>query len=61
MFGWNEFKWSVTEPYELIKTIEQIDAIPQEKFKNLQQKGLDYVYSYLKPVTLSNMQPFWEA
>jgi len=61
MFGWNEFKWPVTEPFELIKTIEQIDAIPQEKFKNLQQKGLDYVYSYLKPVTPSNMQPFWKA
>ncbi|MBC8281752.1 MAG: hypothetical protein H8E48_13285 [Chloroflexi bacterium] len=61
MFGWTDFKWPVHEPSQLIETIEHIESMPQEEFKILQQRGLDYVYSYLKPVTSSNMQPFWEA
>jgi len=61
MFGWTDFKWPVHEPFQLIETIEHIESIPQEKFHNLQQKGLNYVYSYLKPVTPSNMEPFWEV
>ena len=61
MFGWSDFKWAVTEPFQLIDIIEHIESIHQDKFKNLQQQGVNYVYSYLKPVTPSNMQPFWEA
>jgi predicted glycosyltransferase len=61
MFGWTDFKWPVNEPSQLVKTIENIESMPQEKFENLQRKGLDYVYHYLKPVTSKNMRPFWEA
>jgi predicted glycosyltransferase len=61
MFGWSDFKWTVTEPFQLIDIIEHIESMHQDKFKNLQQQGVNYVYSYLKPVTPSNMQPFWGA
>ena len=61
MYGWNEFKWEVSVPSQLADTIDEIESIPQDRFQNLQQRGLDYVYSYLKPVTPDNMRPFWDA
>jgi len=61
LFGWTEFKWSVTEPSRLIENIETIESLPQNCFEDMQRRGRDYVYSYLKPVTPGNMRPFWEA
>lgn len=61
MFGWNEFKWSVKEPSELIETLRDIDSISRERFQELQDKGRRYVASYLLPVNEINMRPFWEA
>jgi surface carbohydrate biosynthesis protein (TIGR04326 family) len=59
MFGWKEFKWSVKEPSELIKTIQCIEAIPEAQFQELQQKGQEYVSAYLKPFTVSSVRTFW--
>ena len=61
MFGWNEFKWSVREPSELIDTIKSIEAIPESQFKELQQKGRQYVAAYLSPVTESGLRTLLEA
>ena len=61
MYGWNGFKWELSEPSQLAETIDEIQSIPQDRFQKLQQRGLDYVYSYLKPVTPANMRPFWDS
>ena len=61
MFGWDEFKWSVAEPEKLIETIQYIEAIPEERFANLQRQGQRYVADYLTPVTAEGLQRFQEA
>ena len=61
MFGWNEFKWSVQEPSELINTIQRIAQTPEDEFKELQEKGKQYAAAYLSPVTASGLQTFWES
>jgi hypothetical protein len=60
MFGWDEFKWSVKEPSELVSSIKYIEAIPADRFMELQRKGQEYGASYLMPVTEATMRPFWE-
>lgn len=60
MFGWSEFKWSVADPSDLVKTIQQIEAIPEEMFEQLQHKGQKYVSEYLRPVTPSALKSFRE-
>ena len=61
MFGWNEFKWSVREPPELINMIQSIDAIPEAQFQERQRQGQEYVASYLSPVMAGRLRVFLEA
>lgn len=61
MFGWNSFKWSVTQPSELVNTIEQVKRIPDDEFRALQLEGQEYVASYLSPVTEDGLRVFLEA
>lgn len=59
MFGWNEFKWSVEEPSEVIAVIKQIESLTEETFNQRQQEGRDYAESYLQPVTSDRLESFW--
>ena len=61
MFGWDKFKWSVNEPSALIDTINSIEAIQEDQFQELQEKGKQYVERYLSPVTASGLATFLEA
>jgi hypothetical protein len=61
MSGWNEFRWSVKEPSELVATIQTIKDLPETRFLALQQKGREYVTDYLRPVTANSLATFWEA
>ena len=61
MFGWNEFKWSVREPAELIDAIRKIEAVPSHIFSELQLKSREYVSTYLSPVTGDSVRTFLEA
>ncbi len=61
MFGWDEFKWRVARPPELIDTIKDIEAIPETRFSELQRKGKEYVASYLSPVTDGAIGTFLES
>ena len=61
MFGWSEFKWPVTEPEELIPTIQAIERIPLDRFLERQRKGRKYVGNYLTPVNAEALQRFQEA
>ena len=59
MSGWQEFKWSVKKPSELIRTLETIDSITDQRFYEIQQRGREFVASYLKPPTEADYQLFW--
>ena len=61
MFGWNDFKWSVSEPSELKNTIRAIEAIPDHRFREIQKQGHQYVSAYLSPVTPSRIRTFLEV
>ena len=59
MSMWDELKWTVSDPKELVPTIRSIAALPEEEFRERQRKGQAYINSYLKPVTEENLKPFW--
>jgi hypothetical protein len=61
MSGWSDFRWSVKEPSELVKTVRCIRSLPKDRFEELQQKGREYVASYLSPATNGKMRAFWET
>ena len=61
MFGWSEFKWTVSEPSELVDAIQDIKAIPEAQFQKRQRLGQQYVDAYLSPVTTSDLRTFMEA
>jgi hypothetical protein len=60
MLGWGEFKWTVSDPEELVPTIKQIETVPGDQFQNLQLKGQEYATAYLKPVTDEGLRRFLE-
>ena len=61
MFGWSDFKWTVTKPGCLIQTMRAIDSMPDDAFQTLRSQGREYVISHLSPVTEASVQAFWEA
>jgi len=61
MFGFDALKWSVEEPAELVKVIETISNMPDDKFREAQQKGIEYAATYLAPVTTINLNTFLES
>jgi surface carbohydrate biosynthesis protein (TIGR04326 family) len=61
MSGWNELRWPVDEPCKLNKTIQEIQDIPTQEFKDRQTKARRYVATYLQPVTSEGIRAFWES
>lgn len=61
MFGWDEFKWSVDDPSQLVETIKRIEALSEVEFLDRQNKGKEYAAAYLKPVTAEGLRAFWEG
>ena len=61
MLGWSEFRWQAIEPSGLVDTIHDIEAIPDEEFRQLQRRGQEYAAAYLKPVTEEGLRAFWEG
>jgi hypothetical protein len=60
MFGWDEFKWSVDEPSQLIETIRSIEDLPDSEYRERQKKGIEYTAAYLRPVTEEALNLFSE-
>lgn len=58
MSGWNEFRWSVEDPADLINTLSLIQAIPGDEFLERQKKGFNYVAAYLTPPTTERLLGF---
>ena len=61
MFGWDEFKWSVSEPSQLVETIRRIEKLTDSEYLDRQRKGQEYTAAYLRPVTLDSLRLFCEA
>jgi hypothetical protein len=61
MSGWNEFRWSAREPSDLVTAIQTIKGLPETRFRELQQKGREFVADYLRPVTADGLAAFWKA
>lgn len=61
MFGWDEFRWSVADPPQLLKTIGDIEDLPETEFLARQKKGQEYADDYLRPVTAAGLRAFTEA
>ena len=61
MLGWNEFKWSAKEPWELVGIIESINELPRTEFRARQDKARNYVSTYLTPVADGALRAFLEA
>ena len=61
MYAWDEFKWSVKEPTELIPALRCISKLPDAQYREGQRKGQAYAAEYLRPVTESGLRVFWEA
>ncbi len=61
MFGWSNFKWTVTQPGCLVQTMREIDSMPDHAFQILRSQGREYVISHLSPVTEASVRAFSEA
>lgn len=60
MFGFNVFKWDILKYEDLIPTIKQIENMPSDEFKNLQDAALTYSANYLAPVSKDLLHKFIE-
>jgi len=61
MFGWDEFKWSVNEPSQLVETIRGIENLTDSEYLDRQRKGQEYTAAYLRPVTPDSLRLFSET
>ena len=61
MFGWDEFKWSVNEPSQLIETVREIENLTDKDYLERQRKGQEYADAYLKPITPDSLRLFSET
>lgn len=61
MIGWTEFKWRVQVPGDLPETLRTIDAIPDDRFRELQIRAQEYAARYLQPVNPRALQVFLET
>lgn len=58
MTGLKEFKWSAHDGPSLLEVLREIDAVPDDQFAQLRQRGGDYVRGYLHPVTTEALDTF---
>ena len=61
MLGWDEFKWSAREPADLLGAIHTIEGLSDGRYEELQEKGYQYLDSYLSPVTPEGLRSFTEV
>jgi len=61
LFGFDDLRWSVSNPKKLAETISLIDSIPGNEFKERQEKAREYMKKYVTPVTESNLKAFCDV
>jgi len=58
MFGCAILKWDILKYQDLIPTIKDIETIPDDQFKSIQEAALAYSRDYLTPVDTDLIQKF---
>jgi len=58
LFGYDGLKWAVSDPDNLLATIDFIDNLPNGEFRILQDKAKEYTRRYFYPVTEENLEQF---
>lgn len=58
IFDYRGLKWSVSKPEELLPTINCIESLSDEDYKNLQITAREYTQKYFYPVTEENLKQF---
>lgn len=58
LFDFNRLKWTVTEPQELIGSIERISAMSESEFKSMQDEAVEYGKRYFYPAADNNLKEF---
>jgi hypothetical protein len=58
LFCFNDFKWVVKKPDELLPTIETINELTDDVYYARQKKAKEFAQKYLYPVTDENLVPF---
>ena len=51
-------RWSVSDPHELVPTLQKIEAIADDKFEALQQQAQQFGSQYFSPVTDESLAAF---
>ena len=51
-------KWSVSEPQELVPTLQKIEAIGDDDFEDIRQQALEFGNRYFGPVTDESLDAF---
>ena len=51
-------KWTVSDPKQLVPTIQRIDALSDEEFENLQRRAEEFGKRYFRPVTDESLNEF---
>ncbi len=58
LFDFNDFKWTVKRPEELVDAIETVYALSDEDYYIKQKKGIEFVKDYFYPVNEENLGKF---
>lgn len=58
LFDFNDFKWTVRRPEELVDAIEKVYALSDEDYYERQKKGIEFVKNYFYPVNEKNLRKF---
>ncbi|MCP4213036.1 MAG: hypothetical protein GY765_00180 [bacterium] len=58
LFGFDQFRWTVTAPEQLPAVISEIYALSDEEFYRRQHAGFEFVKEYFSPVNSENLEKF---
>jgi hypothetical protein len=58
LFGLADFKWVISSQDDIVDLFDQICIIPDNKFKELQDRARRYVIEYHNPVSKEALSPF---
>ena len=56
LFNFNDFKWTVTSPENVVDVICSINSLTDEEYYSRQERGLDFVRKYYYPVNEENLK-----
>jgi hypothetical protein len=58
LFGLRDFKWNARTPDELVKTIGEIESLPDAEYEAMRGRACRYAADYITPVTAEKISAF---